>query len=162
MFFVAAIASSWFLYRGSGGCIICWACSQLKTSLMERAGETRVEAMTSFAADRGRRTTQVDRWLAGLLGAEADVALVAVGGLLVLAALLTVIGYAMLRPRDLMSTARRADTLLSLDERLSTAAVQRMLTGEADLTRLRRAELVDKAAAAWILQGALDRLAARL
>ena len=44
------------------------------------------------------------------------------------------------------------------DERLSTAAVQRMLTGEADLTRLRRAELVDKAAAAWILQGALDRL----
>ena len=36
--------------------------------------------MTSFAADRGRRTTQVDRWLAGLLGAEADVALVAVGG----------------------------------------------------------------------------------
>ena len=45
------------------------------------------------------------------------------------------------------------------DERLSTAAVQRMLTGEADLTRGRRAELVDKAAAAWILQGALDRLA---
>jgi [protein-PII] uridylyltransferase len=36
--------------------------------------------MTSFAADRGRRTAQVDRWLAGLLGAEADVALVAVGG----------------------------------------------------------------------------------
>src|SRR5512146_182392 len=36
--------------------------------------------MTSFAADRARRTTQVDRWLAELLGAEADVALVAVGG----------------------------------------------------------------------------------
>jgi [protein-PII] uridylyltransferase len=36
--------------------------------------------MTSFAAERARRTTQVDRWLAGLLGAEADVALVAVGG----------------------------------------------------------------------------------
>ena len=45
------------------------------------------------------------------------------------------------------------------DERLSTVAVQRMLTDEADLTRGRRAELVDKAAAAWILQGALDRLA---
>jgi putative Holliday junction resolvase len=44
------------------------------------------------------------------------------------------------------------------DERLSTAAVQRMLTAEADLTRARRAELVDKAAAAYILQGALDRL----
>src|SRR6266536_3111156 len=36
--------------------------------------------MTSFAADRARRTTQVDRWLAGLLGAEPDVALVAIGG----------------------------------------------------------------------------------
>ena len=36
--------------------------------------------MTSFASDRARRTTQVDRWLAELLGAESDVALVAVGG----------------------------------------------------------------------------------
>ena len=36
--------------------------------------------MTLFAADRARRTTQVDRWLAELLGAEAGVALVAVGG----------------------------------------------------------------------------------
>jgi putative Holliday junction resolvase len=44
------------------------------------------------------------------------------------------------------------------DERLSTEAVNRMLIGEADTTRARRAELVDKAAAAWILQGALDRL----
>ncbi len=44
------------------------------------------------------------------------------------------------------------------DERLSTAAVQRLLTAEADLTRARRAEVVDKTAAAWILQGALDRL----
>ncbi|HEX8232689.1 MAG TPA: Holliday junction resolvase RuvX [Caulobacteraceae bacterium] len=44
------------------------------------------------------------------------------------------------------------------DERLSTAAVQRMMVSEQDLTRARRAELVDKTAAAWILQGALDRL----
>src|SRR6201992_21117 len=36
--------------------------------------------MTSFAADRARRTTETDRWLAGLLGAEPGVALVAVGG----------------------------------------------------------------------------------
>src|SRR6476646_4233069 len=36
--------------------------------------------MTSFATDRARRTAQVDRWLAELLGAEAGVALVAVGG----------------------------------------------------------------------------------
>jgi putative Holliday junction resolvase len=45
------------------------------------------------------------------------------------------------------------------DERWSTQAVQRMMTAEADLSRARRAELVDKMAAAYILQGALDRLA---
>lgn len=44
------------------------------------------------------------------------------------------------------------------DERLSSAAVNRMLVGEFDVTRARRAELVDKMAAAYILQGALDRL----
>jgi putative Holliday junction resolvase len=48
------------------------------------------------------------------------------------------------------------------DERLSTVAVDRMLRDEADASRRRRAELVDKAAAAWILQGALDRLATAL
>ena len=47
------------------------------------------------------------------------------------------------------------------DERLSTAAVQRMLTDEMDLSRKRRAEVVDRAAAAYILQGALDALAMR-
>src|ERR1700759_3076607 len=39
-----------------------------------------VSVMTSFAADRSRRTTETDRWLAGMLGAEPGVALVAVGG----------------------------------------------------------------------------------
>jgi len=43
------------------------------------------------------------------------------------------------------------------DERLSTAAVTRTLL-EADTSRKRRAALVDKMAAAYILQGALDRL----
>ena len=43
------------------------------------------------------------------------------------------------------------------DERLSTAAVTRTLI-EADSSRRRRAEVVDKMAAAYILQGALDRL----
>jgi putative Holliday junction resolvase len=46
------------------------------------------------------------------------------------------------------------------DERLSTEAVNRMLISEHDMTRARRAEVVDKTAAAWILQGALDRLRA--
>jgi len=44
------------------------------------------------------------------------------------------------------------------DERLSSAAVNRMMIEEMDLTRARRGELVDKLAAAYILQGALDRL----
>ncbi len=43
------------------------------------------------------------------------------------------------------------------DERLSTSAVTRMMI-EADLRRDRRAEVVDKLAASYILQGALDRL----
>ena len=43
------------------------------------------------------------------------------------------------------------------DERLSTAAVTRTLI-EADASRRRRSEVVDKMAAAYILQGALDRL----
>lgn len=46
------------------------------------------------------------------------------------------------------------------DERLSTAAVTRTLI-EADASRARRAEVVDKMAAAFILQGALDRFGVR-
>jgi putative Holliday junction resolvase len=44
------------------------------------------------------------------------------------------------------------------DERLSTAAAERAML-EADLSRRKRAEKIDAAAAAFILQGALDRLA---
>jgi putative Holliday junction resolvase len=47
------------------------------------------------------------------------------------------------------------------DERLSTSAVERFLTDEADMTRKRRGEVVDKMAAAYILQGALDALRGR-
>lgn len=54
--------------------------------------------------------------------------------------------------------ARRDIPIAFWDERLSTAAVERVLIGEADMTRKRRAEVVDKAAAAYILQGALDSL----
>jgi putative Holliday junction resolvase len=43
------------------------------------------------------------------------------------------------------------------DERLSTAAVTREMIA-ADLTRKRRAEIVDKVAAAYILQGCLDAI----
>lgn len=48
--------------------------------------------------------------------------------------------------------------ILLWDERWSTQAVTRALL-EADASRARRAELVDKMAAAYILQGAIDALA---
>ena len=44
------------------------------------------------------------------------------------------------------------------DERMSTMAINRLLISEADLNRARRAEVVDKMAAAYILQGALERM----
>jgi putative Holliday junction resolvase len=42
------------------------------------------------------------------------------------------------------------------DERLSSAAVNRFLVAEADMTRRKRAGVVDQMAAAYILQAALD------
>ena len=62
------------------------------------------------------------------------------------------------------SVRQFADNLLAVidipiafwDERLSTAAVERVLISEADMTRKRRAQVIDKMAAAYILQGALD------
>jgi putative Holliday junction resolvase len=42
------------------------------------------------------------------------------------------------------------------DERLSSAAVNRFLVDEADISRRKRAEVVDRMAAAWMLQAALD------
>ena len=46
------------------------------------------------------------------------------------------------------------------DERLSSAAVERFLIDEADMRRNKRAQVIDKMAAGYILQGALDRLRA--
>ena len=54
--------------------------------------------------------------------------------------------------------ARRIELPIGLwDERLSTAAVERQLIA-ADASRRRRAAVIDQHAAAYILQGALDRL----
>lgn len=56
------------------------------------------------------------------------------------------------------SLSELSQTLVALwDERLSTAAVNRTLL-DADMSRKRRGEVVDKLAATYILQGALDRL----
>ena len=66
------------------------------------------------------------------------------------------------RAQSARSFARNLAPILGVpiafwDERLSTAAVTRTLLA-ADASRARRAALVDKMAAAYILQGALDRL----
>ncbi|HEY7247128.1 MAG TPA: Holliday junction resolvase RuvX [Xanthobacteraceae bacterium] len=54
--------------------------------------------------------------------------------------------------------ARVTDLPIALwDERLSTAAVERTLIA-ADVSRSRRAKVIDQHAAVFILQGALDRL----
>jgi putative Holliday junction resolvase len=55
--------------------------------------------------------------------------------------------------------ARVTDLPIALwDERLSTVAVERALI-TSDVSRARRAKVIDQHAAAFILQGALDRLA---
>ncbi|MGF1629599.1 MAG: Holliday junction resolvase RuvX [Kiloniellaceae bacterium] len=58
--------------------------------------------------------------------------------------------------RNLTEKAGFTQPIAFWDERLSTAAVERFLVSEADMTRKRRAAVVDKMAAAYILQGALD------
>ena len=53
----------------------------------------------------------------------------------------------------------RRDIAIALwDERLSTAAVERAMISEGDVSRAKRAEAVDRLAAAYILQGYLDSL----
>ncbi len=60
--------------------------------------------------------------------------------------------------RDWLRSLSEATSLPAAlwDERLSSSAVNRMLIADADVTRRRRAAIVDKLAAAYILQSALD------
>ena len=53
--------------------------------------------------------------------------------------------------------ARRDIPVALWDERLSSAGAERALLA-ADASRARRDEVIDKLAAAWILQGVIDRL----
>jgi putative holliday junction resolvase len=66
------------------------------------------------------------------------------------------------RTQSVRAFARNVEDLslpiLLWDERWSTQAVERAMI-EADLSRAKRAERVDNAAAAFILQGAIDALA---
>ena len=67
-------------------------------------------------------------------------------------------GPAAQRARDwLLALSERSGLPAALwDERLSSSAVNRMLIGDLDISRSRRARIVDKIAAAYILQAALD------
>lgn len=68
--------------------------------------------------------------------------------------------------RQAQSVRTFVDNLLGLrelsvafwDERLSTVAVERMMVESADLSRKKRGKVVDRAAAAYILQGVLDSI----
>lgn len=67
------------------------------------------------------------------------------------------------KTQSVRAFARSLSELLPLpillwDERMSTMAVNRMMIDEMDINRKRRAELVDKLAASYILQGVLDGL----
>lgn len=69
------------------------------------------------------------------------------------------------RARSTRQFARNLEEIAGLslpiafwDERLSTAVVERFLVEDADMSRRRRGQVIDKMAAAFILQGALDAL----
>lgn len=83
-------------------------------------------------------------------------------GAIVLGLPLNMDGSAGTRAQATRAFARNLLAVLPLpivfwDERLSTVAAERVLI-EADLSRKKRAAVIDAAAAAYILQGALDRL----
>jgi putative Holliday junction resolvase len=108
------------------------------------------------------RTIQRTRFSADARDLLAEAARLAVAGL-VLGLPLNMDGSEGPRAQATRAFARNLAPLAPLpllfwDERLSTAAVTRTLL-EADASRKRRDAVVDKMAAAYILQGALDRMA---
>ena len=100
--------------------------------------------------------------LGGMLGRMAAVLVAVVAGVLVLGLPINMDGSEGPRAQSTRAFARNLAPLdkrpiVFWDERLSTAAVTRTLL-EADASRRRRDEVVDKLAASFILQGFLDRL----
>ena len=118
--------------------------------------DTRRVIATPLETIRRRRFREDAARLIALIDARE------VGGL-VIGLPLTLAGADGPRTQSVRQFARNLVTLRDLpvvlwDERLSTAAVTREMIA-ADLTRKRRAEIVDRVAAAYILQGCLDYLA---
>src|SRR6516162_8837883 len=118
--------------------------------------DTRRVIATPLETIRRRRFREDMAQLFALVGAHR------VGGL-VIGLPLTLAGADGPRTQSVRQFARNLVALRDLpiafwDERLSTAAVTREMIA-ADLTRKRRGEIVDRVAAAYILQGCLDYLA---
>ena len=118
--------------------------------------DTRRVIATPLETIRRRRFREDAARLIALIDARE------VGGL-VIGLPLTLAGADGPRTQSVRQFARNLVTLRDLpvvlwDERLSTAAVTREMIA-ADLTRKRRGEIVDRVAAAYILQGCLDYLA---
>lgn len=121
----------------------------IATSDLTRAIATPVETIA-----RKKFTEDVNRLLA--LAARENI------GLLVLGLPINMDGSEGPRAQSTRAFARNLSRLTPIpivfwDERLSTAAVERILI-EADASRARREQVVDKLAAAWLLQSALDSL----
>jgi putative Holliday junction resolvase len=118
---------------------------------VERRIATPLETLprTKLTADSARIRAHVERY--------------GVGGL-VLGLPVNMDGTEGPRAQATRAFARNLERLIPLpmafwDERLSTAAVERALI-VADTSRAKRSEVVDRVAAAYILQGALDRISA--
>lgn len=122
----------------------------IATSDLSLASPLRTIARTKFAEDAQRLRQACEEHQ--------------VGGL-VLGLPLNMDGSEGKRARSTRQFARNLDELAGLtlpvalwDERLSTAAVERFLVQDVDMSRRRRGQVVDKMAAAFILQGAIDAI----
>ena len=112
-------------------------------------------AATACRTLKRRKISRDGQELADLIAAEN------IGGV-VLGLPLNMDGTEGPRAQSTRAFARNLAALIDVpicfwDERLSTVAAERALL-EADMSRAKRAEVIDAAAAAFILQGALDRL----
>jgi putative Holliday junction resolvase len=127
---------------------------------------TRTIGLATATADWGFATARATigrrRWAEDLAALRRFVEADGIGGLVV-GLPLNMDGSDSPRTQSVRATARNLARDLGLpvllwDERWSTAAVEREMIA-ADLSRARRAERVDRLAAAHILEGALARLA---
>jgi putative Holliday junction resolvase len=127
---------------------------------------TRTIGLATATADWGfataRETIARKRWTDDLAHLRRFVEADGIGGLIV-GLPLSMDGSDTPRTQSVRATSRNLARDLGLpvllwDERWSTAAVEREMLA-ADLSRARRAERVDRLAAAHILEGALARLA---